>query len=48
MHREKLTLVEAPLPEPDGVERNRHDDVGRRHTRTQCGGNGQAGQIARD
>ena len=48
MHRQKLTLVEAPFPEPDGVERNRHNDVGPRNARTQGGGSGQAGQVACD
>ncbi len=48
MHRQKLALIEAPFPEPDGMERNRHNDVGRRHARTEGDRSGQAGQVARD
>jgi len=45
MHRQKLALVEAPFPEPDGMERNRHNDVGGRHARTESDRSGQAGQV---
>jgi len=48
VHGQKLALVVAPLPEPDGVERNRYNDVGRRPRDAQRGRNGQTSQVAGD
>ena len=44
----ECTLIEAPLPKPDRMKRDRSDDIGRRHAREPRNGARESGEVARD